>query len=78
MGTALAFHSDFSRSNSRSTFFFSDVNFVEGERREVVPIFLVNVELVSMKISIDILGSPAYYVTVECGTHEHRTKVSSG
>ncbi|KAL0547833.1 hypothetical protein IC582_012262 [Cucumis melo] len=24
------------------------------------------------------LGSPAYYVTVECGNHEHRTKVSSG
>lgn len=38
----------------------------------------VNVELVSMKIYIDVLGSPAYYVTVECGTLEHRTKVSSG
>ncbi|XP_022147494.1 uncharacterized protein LOC111016401 isoform X3 [Momordica charantia] len=41
----------------------------------ILEVLLVNAKDIK---HTNLFGSPAYYVTVECGTLEHRTKVSSG
>ncbi|KAK7837160.1 c2 domain-containing protein [Quercus suber] len=41
----------------------------------ILEIILVNAEGIT---HTNLVGTPAYYVIIECGTHVHRSKVSSG
>ncbi|XP_023528829.1 uncharacterized protein LOC111791648 isoform X2 [Cucurbita pepo subsp. pepo] len=51
------------------------IQYVKFMKGGILEVFLVNARDIK---HTNLFGSRAYYVMVECGNHEHRTRVSSG